>query len=121
MSDERSEARKQLAEVRELVELLPDLIKEVGDMRKDIKAVVREVKKQAPPKALATEEECREFARSKGLPAESGSWFFNNMEGKGWRVNGRKVVKWRGTFSSWLAAGHIPATVQNVRPAARGI
>lgn len=40
-------------------------------------------------------------------------WFWNKMEGCGWRNGGKPVVSWEKTLTAWKLAGYLASMRQN--------
>lgn len=59
--------------------------------------------------AKASEEECREYAASRGFPKADGSAFFDSMEANGWKTRVGPVRDWQAAFrtrekNGWLSS-----------------
>lgn len=52
-------------------------------------------------KSRGTLEEVIEFCSNQELTKEDAEWFFNKMQGCGWKNNGKSIVDWRSTVRAW--------------------
>jgi hypothetical protein len=59
------------------------------------------------PKARCTSSEAESYCSSIGLPADDGTWFFDKMQGCGWKNGGESVKDCFATIRAWKRAGYM--------------
>lgn len=73
---------------------------------REVKCSFNEQKKN---KGIATLEEVKEFAISKGFPASDGEHMFNSWEASGWMRGKNKIKNWQAAFRTWITGGWLPS------------
>lgn len=58
-------------------------------------------------------EQVRLFCTKAGISMADADWFWNKMEGCGWRNGGKPVVSWEKTLTAWKLAGYLASMRQN--------
>lgn len=85
-------------------------VAELRQVRVSFQSVLPGILDQVPavkPRSRATVEELKAYCVSVGLPAEDGAWFFDKMEGAGWKNGGQSVKDAYATIRAWKAAGYM--------------
>jgi hypothetical protein len=59
------------------------------------------------PKARCTSSEAESYCSSIGLPADDGTWFYDKMQGCGWKNGGESVKDCFATIRAWKRAGYM--------------
>lgn len=97
---------------------LPEKRREEFKEKKEAHAIESEIspsnREDPQPPSLA---EIKSFAMTAGIPPECCDWWFNEMEGLGWRRQGQPIRKWRPILTNfarrWQAGDHLRSQSQS--------
>ncbi len=89
---------------RHLVQMLKQLENRVQIILPGMEAMFAADEKGKP---RCTSAEAESYCSSIGLPADDGTWFFDKMQGCGWKNGGESVKDCFATIRAWKRAGYM--------------
>lgn len=94
---------------------LMDLLEMIQHLERRIVALEAQTpRRPAPtPKARPTLGEVQIYCAKAGISPGDAEWFWNKMEGCGWKNAGKAVLSWQRTLIAWKLAGYLASQRQN--------
>lgn len=74
--------------------------------------IVNGMKKPSMSKASSIDE-VKLFCAEAGISDQDATWFWQKMEGNGWKNGGKQMKNWHMVLTSWRTAGYLPSQKQN--------